>query len=81
MLQFKGLATVIVFLNLVYFLFIFGKVFWRSDEEYLHIHDFFYKKNVYKKMSLKKTQNLKKMLRKPSASNPWAASFKNVEIF
>ena len=30
---------------------------------------FFYKKNVYKKMSLKTPQNLKKMLRRSPASN------------
>ena len=30
-----------------------------------------------KKMSLKKPQNLKKMLRKSPASNAWAATFKN----
>ena len=36
-----------------------------------------YKKNVYKKMSLK---NLKKMLRKSPASNAWASILKNADF-
>ena len=36
-----------------------------------------YKKNVYKKMSLK---NLKKMLRKSPASNAWASILKNSDF-
>ena len=31
-------------------------------------------------MSLKKSQNLKKMLRKYTASNAWAAIFKNTDV-
>ena len=41
----------------------------------------FYKKNFYKKMSLKIPQNLKKMLRKSPASNALASIFKNLEFF
>ena len=41
---------------------------------------FFYKKNVYKKMSLKNTKNLKEMLRKCQALNALAAIFKNADF-
>ena len=40
---------------------------------------FFYKKNFYKKMSLKTPPNLQKMLRKSPAPNAWAAVFKHWE--
>ena len=41
---------------------------------------FFYKKNLYKKMGLKTSSNLEKMLRKSPASNAWAAFFKNADF-
>ena len=41
---------------------------------------FFNKKFVFKKMSLKNTKTLKKMLRKSPAWNVWAAIFKNEKI-
>ena len=44
------------------------------------VHVFFYKKNFYKKMSLKRPKNIKKMLRKSPASTAWAGIFKNAAL-
>ena len=42
---------------------------------------FLYKKNFNKKMRLKISQKLKKMLRKSPVSNNWVANFKNTDFF
>ena len=49
-----------------------------SGQQY--IYTFFHKKNCYKKKSLKKPKNLKKVLRKSPASNAWAKIFKNADF-
>ena len=51
------------------------KFFSKATKKYTRL---FYKKHFYKKMSLKKSKNLKKMLRKSPASNASAAILKNL---
>ena len=46
-----------------------------------HSYTFFYKKNVYKKISLKNYKTLRKLLRKSPASNASAAIFKKRRFF
>ena len=41
---------------------------------------FFIRKNFYKENEPQKLENLKKMSRKRSASNAWAATFKNIDF-